>query len=87
MSQALQQFWQHRGGLQGFETWRKTGKIPRLLVRVVAPHFVAGFEIDDEVRRTAPILKRMLGMTEQQARAYIKAKGWRATVMKENARA
>lgn len=31
------------------------------LVRVVAPHFVAGFETDGVVRRAAPILKYLVG--------------------------
>jgi hypothetical protein len=33
------------------------------LIRVVAPHFVAGFETDGIVRRTAPILKALRGLT------------------------
>lgn len=45
------------------------------LVRVVAPHFVAGFETDGVVRRAAPIVKYLVGTTDQQARAYIKSKG------------
>lgn len=53
------------------------------LVRVVAPHFVAGFETDGIVRRTAPILKTLRGMTEERARAYIKRKGWKASVVPE----
>ena len=53
------------------------------LVRVVAPHFVAGFETDGIVRRTAPILKRMLGWTDDRARKYISRKGWRASVVSE----
>ena len=53
------------------------------LVRVVAPHFVAGFETDGIVRRTAPILKRMLGWTDDRARKYISRKGWRASVVPE----
>ena len=53
------------------------------LVRVVAPHFVAGFETDGIVRRTAPILKRMLGWSDDRARKYITSKGWRASVVPE----
>jgi hypothetical protein len=54
------------------------------LIRVVAPHFVAGFETDGIVRRTAPILKNMLGMTDEQGRRFIammKKKGWKASVV------
>ena len=53
------------------------------LVRVVAPHFVAGFETDGIVRRTAPILKRMLGWSDDRARKYIASKGWRASIVPE----
>lgn len=51
------------------------------LVRVVAPHFVAGFETDGIVRRTAPILKALKGKTDDQARAYIARKKWKASVV------
>lgn len=51
------------------------------LVRVVAPHFVAGFETDGVVRRAAPILKYLVGKTDDQAREYIKSKGWKASVI------
>lgn len=54
------------------------------LVRVVAPHFVAGFETDGIVRRCAPILKRwLLGKTDQEASAIIAQKGWEGTVLAE----
>jgi hypothetical protein len=53
------------------------------LIRVVAPHFVAGFESDGIVRRTAPILKQLRGMTDDRARKYIARKGWRASVIPE----
>lgn len=56
------------------------------LVRVVAPHFVAGFETDGIVRRAAPILMRhLIGKTDEQARAYIASKGWRASVVADHA--
>jgi hypothetical protein len=56
------------------------------LVRVVASHFVAGFETDGIVRRAAPILKRhLLGKTDEQARAYIKSSGWTASVVPDPA--
>jgi hypothetical protein len=42
-------------------------------VRVVALHFVAGFETDGVVRSAAPILKRLIGMIDEEARALIKS--------------
>lgn len=51
------------------------------LIRVVAPHFVAGFESDGTVRRTAPILKVMRGWSDQRARNYIWRKGWKASLV------
>ena len=56
------------------------------LVRVVAPHFVAGFETDGIVRRAAPILKYLKGKTDVQARAYIAKKGWKASVVPDQIR-
>jgi hypothetical protein len=50
------------------------------LIRVVAPTFVAGFETDGIVRRAAPILKYMVGWTDERARALIKSRGWKASV-------
>lgn len=52
-----------------------------ILVRVVAPHFVAGFETDGTVRRAAPILKSLVGKTNDEARAIIARKGWRASIV------
>lgn len=49
------------------------------LIRVVAPHFVAGFITDGIVRRAAPILKYLEGKTDEEARAYIASKGWKAS--------
>ncbi len=51
------------------------------LVRVVAPHFVAGFETDGIVRRAAPIIKYLVGKTDDEARTYIQSKGWKASVI------
>jgi hypothetical protein len=51
------------------------------LVRVVAPHFVAGFETDGVVRRAAPILKRLVGLTDDQARQVVASNGWKASVI------
>ncbi len=53
------------------------------LVRVVGPNFVAGFETDGIVRRTAPILKRLRGMDDERARRYIARKGWKASIVPE----
>lgn len=54
---------------------------PLTLVRVVAPGFVAGFESDGIVRRAAPILKALVGMTDAEVREYIKARGWTASIV------
>lgn len=51
------------------------------LIRVVAPHFVAGFETDGTVRRAAPILRYMVGWSDDRARGYIRRKGWNAYVI------
>ena len=56
------------------------------LVRVVAPHFVAGFETDGIVRRAAPILKRMVGWNDEKVRAFIVKNKWRASVLNETPR-
>lgn len=53
------------------------------LVRVVAPHFVAGFETDGVVRRAAPILRYLIGWSDDRTRRYIVGKGWRASVISE----
>jgi hypothetical protein len=50
------------------------------LVRVVAPHFVAGFETDGIVRRAAPIIHYMLNWPDNKAREYIKRRGWHASI-------
>jgi hypothetical protein len=51
------------------------------LVRIDAPHFVAGFETDGAVQRAAPILKYMMGWPDDKVRAYLRVKGWVATVI------
>jgi hypothetical protein len=51
------------------------------LIRVVAPHFVAGFESDGIVQRAAPILKYLVGKSDDEARTYIKRKGWQASII------
>jgi hypothetical protein len=52
------------------------------LIRVVSPYFVAGFETDGTVRRAAPILRRFVGKSDDAVRKYIKAKGWKASMVK-----
>jgi len=51
------------------------------LVRVVAPHFVAGFETDGTVRRAAPILRYMVGWSDARVRAYVAENGWKASII------
>ena len=53
------------------------------LVRVVAGHFVAAFITDGTVRKAAPILKRLVGETDETARKVIKHFGWKANVVDE----
>ena len=54
------------------------------LVRVVAPHFVAGFVVrDGRCVEAAPILRRhLMGRTVEEARAIIAGKGWRAHIVR-----
>lgn len=50
------------------------------LVRIEAPHFVAGLVVtDDVVVRTAPILKYMLGWSLGRVISYCRQKGWHGT--------
>lgn len=52
------------------------------LVRVTGPDFVAGFEVDERsVREAAPILKALIGKSVDQARDYIRGKGWTASII------
>lgn len=51
------------------------------LIRVVAPHFVAGFVTNGTVYKAAPILKYMIGWSDDKARVYIAKKGWKASVV------
>ncbi len=51
------------------------------LVRVAAPHFVAGLVMDgDKCIRAAPILSWAVGKGRNELRAYFARKGWKATV-------
>lgn len=49
------------------------------MIRIVAPHFVAGLVIDP--RRCAPIVKYMQSWTVERILGYCKSKGWQAQVM------
>jgi hypothetical protein len=50
----------------------------RKLFRIVAPHFVAGFETGDRLRVlvVAPIIKYMRGWDLTKVVAYCDSKGW-----------
>lgn len=51
------------------------------LIRVIAPHFVAGFLTDGTVRVAAPILQYTVGWTDEMARTYFASKAWKASVV------
>lgn len=69
----------HQAIVAGVEVREVSPETAMRLVRVVAPHFVAGFETDGVVRCAAPILrKHLLGKTDDEARLIIKAMGWKA---------
>lgn len=54
-----------------------------LLVRVVAPHFVAGLGVRDGVCVwAAPILRWAVGKSADELRAYFARKGWRASLLR-----
>jgi hypothetical protein len=49
------------------------------MMQITAPHFCAGVVLGtDNIRvvRTAPILRYMLGWTQQRVRAYCASKHW-----------
>lgn len=47
------------------------------LVRVVAPHFVAGIVTDDDLcLEAAPILRWAIGRDNESLRSYFDRKGW-----------
>jgi hypothetical protein len=56
-----------------------------MLVRVVAPHFVAGLVLNEHERCTeaAPILHWAIGLTRDELRAEFSRRRWRATVVSE----
>lgn len=69
----------HQARVAGVEVREVSPETAMRLVRVIGPHFVAGFETDGIVRRAAPILKYLIGKTDTEARAYIHSKGWIAS--------
>ena len=50
------------------------------LVRIVAPHFVAGLEIGG---RCAPIVRYMRTWTVERIVTYCSKKGWKAKVLRK----
>jgi hypothetical protein len=54
-----------------------------MLVRVEAPHFVAGIEVNERgmCMNAAPILKWCIGKKTDFLRDYFKGKGWKATIV------
>jgi hypothetical protein len=58
------------------------------LVRVVAPHFVAGIvfdRLDHRAVDAAPILLWAIDKHEDVLRAYFRRKGWKATIVEDYA--
>jgi hypothetical protein len=54
------------------------------LIRVVAPHFVAGLVmVGGHCALAAPILRWALGKDAGELRAYFQRKGWRASVVRD----
>lgn len=53
-------------------------KMSDVLVRIVAPHFVAGVigQRNGAVITAAPIVRYMVGWTGDQVAAYCSRKGW-----------
>ena len=53
-----------------------------MLVRVVAPHFVAGMVMSGDVcSEAAPILKWAIGKRRDFLRTYFARKSWKASVV------
>lgn len=54
------------------------------LYRVVAPHFVAGFTVDERgyIKEAAPILKWARGGRLPRVEAYAKRRGWTVEVVR-----
>lgn len=69
------------GGEPGRATGVRPVAAPMRLVRVVSNYFVAGFITDGTVIRAAPILKRLIGETDDTARKVIERFKWKASVI------
>ena len=55
-----------------------------VLVRVVAPHFVAGLLLEDDVCfAAAPILGWGVGKSAAELRRYFAEKKWKATIVRD----
>jgi hypothetical protein len=53
-----------------------------MLVRVVAPHFVAGFVLTDGTcTEAAPILRWAVGKRREFLSGYFRNKGWKASII------
>ena len=55
-----------------------------MLIRITAPHFVAGLvwcSKTDRVTEAAPITHYMKGWSRQRVRDYCAGKGWSATIV------
>lgn len=66
-----------------------TDRPPLTLVRITAPHFVAGLIYDpetDRVTMAAPILRYMMGWSRDMVADYCKSKDWTATTRPTNYR-
>jgi hypothetical protein len=52
-----------------------------MLIRIKAPHFVAGVVLnaDGRVERAAPIVRYMMGWSLDRISGYCLRKGWRLT--------
>lgn len=54
-----------------------------MMIRIVAPHFVAGVVLADQVERAAPIVKYMIGWNAGKVRNYARSKGWQTQILEE----
>lgn len=51
-----------------------------MLIRIEAPHFVAGLVVEDgQVYESAPVIKYMRGWTQEKVINYCRVKGWKVT--------
>jgi len=56
-----------------------------MLVRITAPHYCAGLEVlDGKVVETAPILNWAMGKTFREVLIYLRRKGYKVQVRKED---